>query len=173
MQFAALTIDRLQTLIDINSRMHTNYSDIGALIKYILELAMRFVGCEASSLALVHKEETALRLMMMLGLDNIETAGLSVVMNSIGGKVVKDNKPLIINDIASDLWIDNGFERRRGSVVRTMAVVPLCMRRQCIGVIVLVNRMESVVLRRTTLKSCCCLRSKRRLHIRTPTVIVL
>lgn len=134
---------------------------------------MRLVGCEASSLALVHKEEMALHLMMMLGLDSIETAGVSVVMNSIGGKVVKDNKPLIINDIASDLWIDNGGERRRGSVVRTMAAVPLCMRRQCIGVIVLVNRMESVVLRRTTLKSCCCLRSKRRLHIRTPTVIVL
>ena len=103
-----LTIDKLQTLIDINSRMHTNYSDVDVLIKYILELAMRLVGCEASSLALVHKEETALHLMMMLGLDNIETAGVSVVMNSIGGKVVKDTKPLIINDIASDLWIDNG-----------------------------------------------------------------
>ena len=112
-----LTIDKLQTLIDINSRMHTNYSDVGALIKYILELAMRLVGCEASFLLLVYKEETTLHLMMMLGLDNIETAGLSVVMNSIGGKVVKDNKPLIINDIASDLWIDNGGAKDGGGVL--------------------------------------------------------
>ena len=112
MQFTVLTIDKPQTLIDINSCMRTNYSDVGTLIKYIFELAMRLVGCEAFSFALVHKEETALHLMMMLGLDNIETAGVSVVMNSIGGKVVKDNKPLIINDIASDLWIDNGGGRK-------------------------------------------------------------
>ena len=57
MNSESLNFDKLQALIDINSRINSNYSDLNALLVYILEAAMCLVECESSSLLLLNKEE--------------------------------------------------------------------------------------------------------------------
>lgn len=63
----SLSTDKLRTLIEINSRINSNYSDINALLVHILESAMRLVECESSSLLLVNNEDDNLRFIVALG----------------------------------------------------------------------------------------------------------
>jgi Nif-specific regulatory protein len=62
----SLSLEQLKTLIEINGRINSNYSDINALLVYILESAMRLVHCESSSL-LLNKENGSLRFVVALG----------------------------------------------------------------------------------------------------------
>lgn len=66
-EMASLTFEKLKTLIEINGRINSNYSDVNALLVYILESAMRLVECESSSLLLVNREDGTLRFMVALG----------------------------------------------------------------------------------------------------------
>ena len=66
-ELASLTLEKLKTLIEINGRINSNYSDVKALLVYILESAMRLVECESSSLLLVNKEDGTLRFVVALG----------------------------------------------------------------------------------------------------------
>ena len=55
-----LGIDKLETLIEINSLINSSYSDLDALLVYILESAMRLVECESSSILLADKNGSVL-----------------------------------------------------------------------------------------------------------------
>ena len=63
----SLGLEKLKTLIEINGRINSNYSDVNALLVYILESAMRLVECESSSILLVNKEDDTLHFVVALG----------------------------------------------------------------------------------------------------------
>ena len=143
MQSQSLTIDKLQTLIDINSRINANYSDVNALLVYILRAAMDLVECESSSILLVSKEYETLHFAVALGPKGEEAQTIPVDMNSICGWVVQNNKPLIVNNVASDPRFNNAVQKKTGYVTRTMAAIPMRVKGQCIGVIELINKTET------------------------------
>ncbi len=139
----SVSLDKLQTLVDINARINSNYSDLNALLVYILEAAMCLVECESSSLLLVNKEDDSLRFVVALGPKGAEAKNIPVDMNSIAGWVVQSNKPLIVNDVASDLRFNSEVQKKTGYVTRTMVAIPMRIKGQCIGVIELINKTKT------------------------------
>ncbi|WP_147614569.1 sigma-54 interaction domain-containing protein [Treponema pectinovorum] len=138
----SLSLEKLKTLIEINDRINSNYSDINALLVYILESAMRLVECEASSILLVNKEDETLRFMVALGPKGVEAKNILVEKNSIAGWVVENNKYLIVNNAAKDPRFSKTVQDKTGYITKTMIAIPMKVKGKCIGVIELINKLD-------------------------------
>ena len=136
----SLSTDKLRTLIEINSRINSNYSDINALLVHILESAMRLVECESSSLLLVNNEDDNLRFIVALGPKGAEAKNILVEKNSIAGWVAQNNKGVIINDVATDSRFSSTVQTKTGYVTNSMMAIPMRVKGRCIGVIELLNK---------------------------------
>ncbi|HAH61801.1 MAG TPA: Fis family transcriptional regulator [Treponema sp.] len=136
----SIGLDELKTLIEINSRINSDYTDIDALLIYILKSAMRLVQCESSSLLLANKGDENLRFAVALGPKGDEAKNIPVGKNSIAGWVAANKHPLILNDVSGDSRFSDQVQNKTGYVSKTMIAVPLCVRNTCIGVIELINK---------------------------------
>lgn len=137
----SLSLEKLKTLIEINGRINSKYSDINALLVYILESAMRLVECEASSLLLVNKDDGSLRFVVALGPKGAEAKNIPVERNSIAGWVAEHNKHVIVNNAATDPRFSNTVQIKTGYITKTMIAIPMHVKGQCIGVIELINKL--------------------------------
>ena len=142
-ELTSLTLEKLKTLIEINGRINSNYSDVKALLVYILESAMRLVECESSSLLLVNKEDGTLRFVVALGPKGAEAKNIIVEKNSIAGWVVENNKHVIVNNVGLDPRFSDTVQNKTGYVTKTMIAIPMRVKGQCIGVIELINKSGS------------------------------
>lgn len=136
-------IDKLKTLIEVNSRINSNYSDLNALLVYILESAMRLVECESSSLLLVNKDDGTLRFCVALGPKGPEAKNILVRSDSIAGWVVKNNQHLIINDVEHDPRFFSEVQSKTGYLTKTMVAIPMQVDGKCVGVIELINKVNN------------------------------
>ncbi|MBQ7158610.1 MAG: sigma 54-interacting transcriptional regulator [Treponema sp.] len=139
---SSIDLAKLKTLIEINARINSSYSDVDTLLVYILESAMCLVECESSSLLLV-KEDGTLRFVVALGPKGAEAQNIPVDKSSIAGWVAANNKSLIINNVSSDPRFNNTVQRKTGYVTRKMIAIPMRVKGQCIGVIELINKTGS------------------------------
>ena len=139
----SLSLEQLKTLIEINGRINSNYSDINALLVYILESAMRLVHCESSSL-LLNKEDGSLRFVVALGPKGAEAQNIPVSKKSIAGWVSENNKSLILNNVPSDPRFSTTVQDKTGYVSRNMIAIPMRVKGKCIGVIELLNKADAL-----------------------------
>ncbi|MBQ0050674.1 MAG: sigma 54-interacting transcriptional regulator [Treponema sp.] len=139
----SLDLNQLKTLIEINGRINSNYSDIDALLVYILKSAMHLVHCEASSLLLVNADDETLRFAVALGPKGAEAKNIPVEKSSIAGWVVENNKSIIINDCAEDSRFSKTVQNKTGYISRNMIAIPMCVKGRCVGVIELINKVGS------------------------------
>lgn len=139
----SLSLEQLKTLIEINGRINSNYSDINALLVYILESAMRLVHCESSSL-LLNKDDGSLRFVVALGPKGAEAINIPVAKNSIAGWVVEKNKSLILNNVASDPRFSTTVQEKTGYVCSNMLAIPMRVKGKCLGVIELLNKADAL-----------------------------
>lgn len=136
-----IDVEKLNTLVEINSRINSNYSDINALLVYILESAMRLVKCEASSLLLVGEDEGVLRFCQALGPKGVEAKAVPVKMKgSIAGWVVENCKTLIINDVPNDPRYMRDIQNKTDYLTKNMIAVPLRVNNTSFGVVELLNK---------------------------------
>ena len=147
----AIDVEKLNTLVEINTRINANYFDLDALLVYILEAAMRLVKCEASSLLLVENADT-LKFRVALGPAGVKALAIPVAAKgSIAGWVVENNESLIINDVAQDPRFFGAVQEKTGYVTKSMVAVPLRFEKKCIGVIELLNKDALVPFNRDDL----------------------
>jgi transcriptional regulator with GAF, ATPase, and Fis domain len=139
----SIGLEKLKTLIEINERINSNYSDVNALLVYILESAMRLVECESSSLLLVNKADNALSFAVALGPKGAEAKSIPVDRKSIAGWVAANNQHVIINDIPKDPRFFSDVQKKTGYVSKTMIAVPMRVKNICIGVIELINKADN------------------------------
>lgn len=136
--------DNLNTLIEINTLINSSYSDVNALLIYILESAMRLVKCESSSLLLVHKSDNTLHFEVALGPKGPEAKSIPVIAKgSIAGWVAEHNQSLIIDDVPNDPRFYSGVQTKTGYVTKNMIAVPMRVRNVCLGVIELLNKADA------------------------------
>lgn len=136
-----LDTEKLNALIEINVRINSNYSDINALLAYILESAMHLVEGEAASLLLVDTDKKFLRFEVALGPKGIEAKKFVVKIDEgIAGWVVKNNRSLIVNDVANDPRFNPVVQQSTGYKTQNMLAVPMRVRDECIGVIEILNK---------------------------------
>ncbi len=134
-------INKLNTLIEINGRINSSYSDINTLLTYILESAMYLVACESASLLLVNKDSDTLRFELALGPKGPEAREFLVnIEGSIAGWVVRHNESLIINDVVNDPRHSHTVPKGTGYITCNMISIPLRMNTECVGVVQLLNK---------------------------------
>ncbi len=139
---SSFDVEKLNTLVDINGRINSNYEDLDALLVYILESAMRLVQCESSSLLLIENNDT-LRFKLALGPKGIEVLSIPVQMeNSIAGSVVKENKPLLLNSVSEHPHFFSAIQGMTNYKTHNMIAVPLRVDNKCIGVIEILNKAD-------------------------------
>lgn len=139
----AIDIEKLNTLVEINSLINLNYTDINALLIYILESAMRLVKCESSSILMLHEPDNTLRFEVALGPKGIEAKGIIVAREgSIAGWVIEHNQSIVIDDVSKDPRLFTKVQDQTGYITRTMIAVPLRVDNVCIGVLELINKKE-------------------------------
>jgi len=147
----AIDVEKLNTLVEINTRINENYFDLDALLVHILESAMRLVKCEASSLLLVENKDT-LKFKVALGPAGVQAKEIPVaVVDSIAGWVIKNDKSLIIDNVLDDPRFFYAVQEKTGYVTKTMAAVPLRSKNTCIGVIELLNKAAGIAFNRDDL----------------------
>lgn len=135
-----ITSDKLKTLIDINARINSHYTDVSTLMVFILESAMRLVECESSSLLLLNNDDDSLYFAVALGPKGSEAKNIPVDKKSIAGWVAENNKPLLINNVVDDSRFFTDVQIKTGYVTHTMIALPMCVESKCIGVIELINK---------------------------------
>ena len=139
----SIDVEKLNSLIEINTLINTSYTDKNALLIYILESAMRLVKCESSSLLLVNKADNTLHFEVALGPKGPEAKSIPVSKGSIAGWVFEHRQSLIINDVPNDPRFYSGVQEKTGYVTKNMIAVPMQVKNDCIGVIELLNKAES------------------------------
>lgn len=139
----SITIERLKTLIEINTRINSHYGDINPLLVSILESVMSVVSCESSSLLLVQKEDNSLRFEVALGPKGAEVKQIKVDKRSIAGWVAQNNQSLIINDVSKDSRFNSSVQSKTNYISRNMIAVPMRINNECIGVIEIINKNEN------------------------------
>lgn len=139
----SIVIDRLKALIEINTRINSNYGDINPLLVSILESVMSVVSCESSSLLLVQKKDGSLRFEVALGPKGADVKKIKVDKKSIAGWVAQNNQSLIINDVSNDPRFNPNVQVKTNYVSRNMIAVPMRINNECIGVIEIINKNDN------------------------------
>ncbi|MDC7235804.1 MAG: sigma 54-interacting transcriptional regulator, partial [Spirochaetales bacterium] len=132
---------RLDTLIEINNLINSNYTDIRSLMTHILESSTRLTGGESSSLLLLDSETDLLYFEIALGTKSEDVKKFTVKMGEgIAGWVAQNNTSLIVNDVENDSRFFSEIDKDVGYKTTSILAVPLRMKDQCVGVIEVINK---------------------------------
>ena len=132
---------RLQTLIEINTLINSNYTDVNTLLTRILESATKLTSGEASSLLMVDPENNKLYFEIALGTKSSDVKRFSLNMGEgIAGWVAERNTSLIVNDVASDDRFFSDISKQIGFPTNAILAVPMRIKDRCVGVLEIVNK---------------------------------
>jgi Nif-specific regulatory protein len=137
------TIDarKFNTLIEINTLINSNYTDVHGLLTRIIDSATKLCDGEASSLLLVDWEHQELYFEASVGETGSDVKQYTVKLGEgIAGWVATHNKSLIVNDVENDKRHSRTIARNTGYESKTMLAVPMRIKDRCIGVIELLNK---------------------------------
>jgi Nif-specific regulatory protein len=135
--------NKLETLIEINALINSNYADGRALLTHIIESATRLTAGAASSLLLVNPENNKLYFEIALGAKGQEVKRYPLNMGQgIAGWVAQNNKPLVVNDVSSDERFFADISRQIGYPTSSILAVPMRIRDRCVGVIEILNKTD-------------------------------
>ncbi len=134
---------RLETLIEINTLINTNYTDVKTLLTRILESATKLTNGEASSLLLVNPENNKLYFEIALGSKGADVKRFSLNMGEgIAGWVAERNTSLIVNDVTNDERFYSDISKQIGFPTDSILAVPMRVKDRCVGVLEIVNKVD-------------------------------
>ncbi|TVR29910.1 MAG: GAF domain-containing protein [Spirochaetaceae bacterium] len=140
---SGIDIRKLETLIEINTRINSDYSDPRSLLQRILESATRLSEGEASSLLLLRPENNKLYFEIALGSKGPEVQKFSLNLGEgIAGWVAQNNRSLVVNDVDQDQRFQSDIGRQIGFDTRSILAVPMRIRDRCVGVIEMINKRD-------------------------------
>jgi len=137
-------IDRtkFETLIEINTLINSDYTDVKVLLSKIIESATRLTEAEASSLLLVNPENNKLYFEIALGSKGAEVQRFSLNMGEgIAGWVAANNRSLIVNDVEEDSRFYSDISKQIGYPTKAIMAVPMRVKERCVGVIEIINKI--------------------------------
>jgi Nif-specific regulatory protein len=138
-----IDVKRLETLIEINTLINSNYTDVKSLLTRILESATRLTNGEASSLLLVNPENNKLYFEIALGSKGPQMKNFSLNMGEgIAGWVALHNTSLIVNDVDNDPRFYMDIDKSVGFTTASILAVPMRIKEKCVGVIEIINRLD-------------------------------
>ena len=134
---------RFNTLIEINTLINSNFTDVKGLLTRILESAQKLTNGEASSLLLVNPENNRLYFEISLGSKGPDVQKFSLNMGEgIAGWVAAHNTSLIVNDVEKDERFFSDISKQIGFRTHSILAVPMRIKDVCVGVLELINKTD-------------------------------
>lgn len=135
-------VGRLNSFIEINALINSQYRDFRALLSKIMELAQYHIGCEASSLLLL--DAGYLHFEVVLGEKSEAIKKHTVkVGEGIAGWVAQHNRPMIVNDAKRDPRHLSRIGEAVGCQTYNLIAVPLRVKEKLLGVLEAINKKNS------------------------------
>ncbi|RKX90402.1 MAG: Fis family transcriptional regulator [Spirochaetes bacterium] len=136
-------VRRLETLIEINSLINSQYRDVRVLLSRIMESAERLIGTDASSLLLVDSGTNQLYFEIALGDKGEDVKKYTLEMGEgIAGWVALNNRSLVVNDAGSDPRHCSLIGEDTGYKTDMLIAVPLRAKDEVIGVLEVINKSD-------------------------------
>jgi Nif-specific regulatory protein len=137
------SVDQLASLLEL-SHLLTSSIDLDHLLYLILVTANRLMATDASSLLLVDPLTGELVFKVPVGPASEQLKEIRLKPDQgIAGWVVKERRPVLVNDVASDPRFDRQTDTVTGYVTRSILAVPLQDRERIIGVIEVLNTAKA------------------------------
>lgn len=134
-------IGYLERIVKVSQILNSTLS-LEPLLQIIIQSATELTNTEACSIMLLEKNTGELRFAEATG-NSDELKKVSVPLeNSIGGWVIRKNKPLLIRDAKSDPRWHGGVDESIAFETNSILGVPLKLRDRTIGVLELVNKKD-------------------------------
>ncbi|HOV32890.1 MAG TPA: ATP-binding protein [Candidatus Hydrogenedens sp.] len=125
---------------------YSNLTDIEQLITVITEECKNACNSEAGSLLLYDDKKKELSFQVTLGPVGSEIVKKEIrlpINCGIAGEVARTKKPIIVNDVKNDPHFFAGVDSATQFSTRNILAVPMIDRQRLIGVIEMVNKIES------------------------------
>ncbi|RKX74958.1 MAG: Fis family transcriptional regulator [Spirochaetes bacterium] len=136
-------VRRLETLIEINALINSQYRDVRVLLSRIMESAERLIGTDASSLLLVDSGTNQLYFEIALGDKGEDVKKYTLEMGEgIAGWVALNNRSLVVNDPGNDPRHFSLIGEDTGYKTINLIAVPLRDKDEAIGVLEVINKSD-------------------------------
>lgn len=118
--------------------------DVNRLFEKIVDLSREVMQAEAATLMLLDKPNRTLRMHVIRGVAAGALSDATVPLGKgISGTVAETGEPALIPDAYADARFDRSFDTRSGFRTRTLLTVPLSMQGEILGVLQVVNKIDS------------------------------
>ncbi len=141
----ATLMRRTRQLTAINSAGRTMAAslDIDSIPQTILEETVRVLGARAGSILLVDEKTGGLTFRAVAGPGAEKLVGVQVpVGHGVIGWVAQHGEAALVDDVRRDQRFYRGIDQTTGLTTTNVVAVPLLIKRQVIGVLELVNKLE-------------------------------
>ncbi len=136
-------VRRLETLIEINALINSQYRDVRVLLSRIMESAERLIGSDASSLLLVDTGTHHLYFEIALGDKGEDVKKYTLEMGEgIAGWVALNDRSLVVNDAENDSRHFSLIGEDTGYITNNLIAVPLRAKDEVIGVLEVINKSD-------------------------------
>ena len=143
MSDAAGDVNRLETLIEINALINSQYRDVRVLLSRIMESAERLIGSDASSLLLVDSGTHQLHFEIALGDKGEDVKKYTLNPGEgIAGWVAQNDRSLVVNDTENDPRHFSTIGDDTGYRTRNLIAVPMRAKDEVIGVLEVINKSD-------------------------------
>ena len=133
---------QFQNIIEI-SRAITSSLNVDVVLQTITQRSVELLHCQAGSLLLRDTETEEMVFKVALGPAGPQLVGTRLPHGvGIVGAVMRDGKPLIVNDAKADPRHYSGVDRSTTLTTQSLLCVPLISGDQIFGVIELINRLD-------------------------------
>jgi putative nucleotidyltransferase with HDIG domain len=120
-----------------------NSLDMDVVLQSIMDKAVGLLGCESGSLLLVDEANNELVFKVVVGPASSQLLDRRIPSGAgIAGSVVKDGKPLIVNDAKSDPRHYEAVDSSTTLLTSSLLCVPLIAKDRVIGAVEVVNKKD-------------------------------
>lgn len=135
---------RYSRLVEISVTLNSTL-DLDRLLQFIIDSAADLLDSEAASILLVDEKTKDLYFAASTGSDPEELAKIPVPLDSsLAGTVFREDRPLIINEVAGDPRHFGQVGEEIGFEIRSLIGVPMRIQDKVTGVLEAVNKREGM-----------------------------
>ena len=134
-------MNKLEMLVTV-ARLLSSKLDIKDLLSTIMRLATRVVNSERASLYLVDEEKGELYFDVALDLDEEIKKIRLKIGEGIAGKVAKEGRSIITNNVELDESHTKKIDEKSGYVTRSLLTCPMIIKGKVIGVVQAINKID-------------------------------
>jgi sigma-B regulation protein RsbU (phosphoserine phosphatase) len=135
-------IQHLNTYYTISSMLN-EIVDLRELLRYVINISTDALLAEAGSVLLLDESKKQLEFYVVEGeKEEVLLKSKFPADQGIAGWVIKNRKPIVVNNLQQDPRFYKGIDERSGFQSQSMVVAPLIANEEILGVIEVLNKVD-------------------------------